>query len=121
MRIIAILIRSAAVPCSGVFTAVRSANDRAAGIAAVHVRDRPLAPEQRLRHARLATSSIVLSMNSLHPGVALEVALDVPLGFLAVDAQRLREPERRLSVNDPEVHRLGARAACSASTISGIT
>ena len=31
MRIIAILIRSAAVPCSGVFTAVRSANHRADG------------------------------------------------------------------------------------------
>ncbi len=32
MRIIASLIKSAAVPCSGVLTAVRSANDRALGL-----------------------------------------------------------------------------------------
>jgi len=31
MRIIASLIKSAAVPCSGVFTAVRSANPRIVG------------------------------------------------------------------------------------------
>jgi hypothetical protein len=48
------LIRSAAVPCSGEFTAVRSAKPRALALAAVDLRDGPFAPEQRPRHPRPA-------------------------------------------------------------------
>ena len=46
MRIIAILIRSAAVPCNGVFTAVRSANPRRFGVPALDVWNGPHASEQ---------------------------------------------------------------------------
>ena len=62
------LIRSAAVPCSGVFTAVRSANPRALGLRLLMSGNGPLAPEQRARHARLArTSAMVASMNRFTP------------------------------------------------------
>ena len=52
MRTIASLIRSAAVPCRGEFTAVRSAKPRAFGLRLLISGNGPLAPEQRPGHAR---------------------------------------------------------------------
>ena len=67
MRTMASLIRSAAVPCSGEFTAVRSANPRALGLRLLISgmgRSRPnsvrVTPVRR-------TSAMVSSMNAARP------------------------------------------------------
>ncbi len=45
-----------------------------------------------------------------HAAVFLEVRIDESLGFLGVDAELLRQSERRESVHDAEVHGLGPAA-----------
>ena len=83
IRTIASLIRSAAVPCSGVLTAVRSAKPRALGLRLFMSGMGRSRPNSVLRHAASArTSAMVSSMNCAHAGVALEVVLDVRLRLL---------------------------------------
>ena len=59
---------------------------------------------------RSLAAAIVRSMNSLHARVAAEVGVDVALRLVALDAELLRQAERRDAVDDPEVDRLGAVA-----------
>ncbi len=103
------LIRSAAVPCSGVLTAVRSAKPRMFGLR------EPISGIGRTRPkwvrtacSRRTVSSVCID-ESPHARIAIEVALDVYLRFALIDAQLRRQPERRNAVDDAEVHRLGPR------------
>ena len=62
------LMRSAAVPCEGEFTAVRSANPRAHWDAtAVYIRDGPLASKSVLVTPVCRTSALVASMKRATP------------------------------------------------------
>ena len=110
MRIMASLMRSAAVPCKGVFTAVRSAKRSRVGIAAVHVGDGALASRQRQRGAGLADFGDGVLNESLDARVQLEVGADVFLRLLAIDSEIGGQAERRLSVHDPEVDGFGVAA-----------
>ena len=110
MRIMASLIRSAAVPCSGVLTAVRSAKPRRFQFLLCMSGMRTDPAEERRNFqfgARLLQRAID---ERAHPRVFLEVRVDEALGLFLVDADLLRQPEGRQPIHDAEVHRLGAAA-----------
>ena len=88
IRIIASLIKSAAAPCSGVFTAVRSAKLRALGLRLLHVGNGPPPAEQVDATPAAPHLRDGLVQPPAHAGVALEVGADVQLGFPPLDAQR---------------------------------
>ena len=67
MRIMASLIRSAAVPCSGVFTAVRSAKLRAFGFGCCISGMGRLRPNMFTATPLRRTSAMVASMNRRTP------------------------------------------------------
>ena len=107
MRTIASLIRSAAVPCSGVLTAVRSANPRELGLRLFMSgmgRSRPNSVRVTPVCAHLGDG---LVDESLHPRVAREIVVDVLLRLVARDAERLREAERAHAIDDAEVDDFG--------------
>ena len=102
IRIIAILIRSAAVPCNGVFTAVRSGEPALVRVLAVDIRNRPDPPEQCRDFCSRRASSSVLSMNSRDALVLFKICIDELFGFPRLNAESLRQTERREPVNDSE-------------------
>src|SRR5207248_1971005 len=73
------------------------------GNAAVHVGNRAATPEQTYGHAGAANLGDGVIDETAHTRVALEVSTNVQFGFLAIDSQLLRQSERRLPVDDPEV------------------
>ena len=95
MRTIASLIRSAAVPCSGEFTAVRSAKPRAFGLRLLMSGMGRSRPNSVRVTPVCRTSAMVLVDEAPHAGVAREVVLDVLLRLAARDAQLRRQAEAR--------------------------
>ncbi len=110
MEIMASLMRSAAVPCSGVLMAVRSANPRWLGLRLSMSGMGRMRPKSVRTLPLRRTSSSVLSMNCFDAFVAREVALDIGLGLSLRNAQLRGEAEGRDSVDDAEVDGLGAVA-----------
>ena len=67
-------------------------------------------PKQR-RHFLIAARLIQGCVDeAAHPAVLLEIGIDEALGFLSVNAELLRQSERRQPIDDAEVYRLGAAA-----------
>ena len=77
-------------------------------VLAVDVGDRPHPAEQR-RDFLIAARLLQRAVDELaHAAVLLKISVDEVLGLLGVDANLLRQPEGRQSIDDAEVHRLGA-------------
>src|SRR6185437_12515521 len=79
-------------------------------IAAVHIRNRSNAAEQRFGDAGFANFGDGPVEEFANAGITLEIAADVQFRFLAVDAELLRQPERRLAVDDTKVDGLRSAA-----------
>jgi len=99
------LIKSAAVPCNGVFT---SALGEAAEIwiLAIDVGNRPDAAEQSGDFLILARFFENAVDEGADAGVLFEVGIDKLAGFALLDAQILREAEWRQAIDDSEVNHL---------------
>ena len=98
MRIIAILMMSAAVPWIGELIAVRSAMLRRMPFLELISGMLPDAAEQRLRHAGVASFAEALGDIALHSGIAREVARDEIGGLFIADSELLA-PARTASVH----------------------
>jgi hypothetical protein len=104
MRIIASLIKSAAVPCGALGEAAQ------VEVLAVNVGDGTHPPEER-RNFHVTPRLIERAVSELsHPAVLFEVGSDELRRFFLVDADLLRMPERREPVHDAEIDGLGPAA-----------
>src|ERR1700757_4091416 len=106
MRIIAILIRSAAVPCSGVLTAVRSANPRWFAFLLLMSGIGRTRPNRVFTFRSRRASSSVLSMNARTPLYFSKYALMNCLASLGSVPKFLRESKRREPIHNAEIHHL---------------
>jgi len=79
-------------------------------ILAAHVRDGPAAAEEGLGEAGFADLGNGLVDVALHAGVALEITLDVEVGFAARNSQGKSEAEIGLAVDEAESPGLGNSA-----------
>ncbi len=113
------LIRSAAVPCSGVLTAVRSAQAGRFQFLLSRSGSGRMRPNS-VHFFNFGVCSLEGAVDELaHARVLFEVSVDEALSLFLVDADLLRKPERRESIDDAEVHGLGAAAMLAVDFAGG--
>ena len=110
MVIMASLIKSAAVPCSGVLSAARSAKLRRFACGEVISGIGRMRPKSVSVHAGLARFGERALEIFFHAAIAREIGGDEMRGFFLLDAELRCQPKRRKPVNDSEIDGLSGAA-----------